>query len=50
MAARYLGLPIKDSSFEPQRYVLPKRIPVMTMRSLSPDRENYDAMDDGVAA
>lgn len=49
VAARLLGLPVKDDSFDPQRYVLPQRIGFLTMRSLSPDRENFDAMDDGIA-
>ena len=32
-------LRVKEESFDPQRYILPKRVGILTMRSMSPDRE-----------
>jgi len=41
------GLPISTHDFEPRAYRLPERVSVMTMRSLTPLREEYLGLDDG---
>jgi hypothetical protein len=43
------GLPVMNPEFDPREYRLPERIGLMTLRSLSPDREEFEQMDDGTA-
>lgn len=43
-------LPVINPKFDPREYKLPERIGLMTLRSLSPDREEFEQMDDGTAA
>jgi hypothetical protein len=43
-------LPVMNSKFDPRDYKLPERIGLMTLRSLTPDREEFEQMDDGTAA
>lgn len=49
IASAYYKLPVAQPDFDPREYELPKRIGVLTMRSLSPDREEYEGEDDGTA-
>ena len=47
IASAYYRLPVAQLDFDPRKYELPERIGVLTMRSLSPDREEYQGKDDG---
>jgi HEAT repeat protein len=40
-------LPVPGSPQNPRAFILPKRIRVLTMRSLSPSREEFQGLDDG---
>lgn len=49
IASAYYKLPVVKPDFDPRKYELPERIGILTMRSLSPDREEYQGTDDGTA-
>ncbi|HRF06809.1 hypothetical protein [Accumulibacter sp.] len=49
LASKHYVLPVAQPDFEPRKYELPNRVEVLTMRSLSPDREEYEGNDDGTA-